>query len=126
MSIILHWELKIPIICPRSLRWEANFPYCRCDFERCYPISVPLSLILHMGCGGKKRQQCMLVTFSDILPHAKANTTNSWLLSSNWYHNSVFNRLFHQSIRPTALGDDILGQIYKSHRHPFIVQLPSL
>lgn len=42
-----------------------------------------------------KKQQCILVPFSDIMPHAKDNTTNSWVLSSSWYHNSVFNRLFH-------------------------------
>lgn len=58
MRALLHWVLKILIISPRSLKWEAKFPYCRCNCERCYPTSVPLSLILCMGCGKKNSSVC--------------------------------------------------------------------
>lgn len=113
MITFLYLVLKILIISPWSLRWEANFLflffcYCRNNCEWSHTISLFVFFFPPDPIYGLwwkyLQQQCMLEVFSDIMLHAKDNATNSQVLSSSWCHNGVFNRRFYQSTRPAASG----------------------
>lgn len=134
MITFLYLVLKILIISPWSLRWEANFLflffcYCRnnCEWSHTISLFFFFPLTLYMGCGENTSNSSVCWRYFQIVCYMlkiMPQTHRYYLLAG-----AIMVSLIGDSTNlqdQLLLGDDILGMISKSHKHPFIAYLLSL